>query len=75
MKIRDITESSEKNRNPKNNDTLRDSLSIMLNTIEKFEKSRSGIIKNDRDKIEVIKNLLTDMIEDEDQRRVIKGEQ
>ena len=75
MKIRDITESSEKHRKPNSNDTLRDILTIMLNTIERFENNENAESKNDRDKIEVIKNLLSDMIKDEDQKRIIKGEQ
>jgi hypothetical protein len=75
MKIRDITESSEKHRKPKYNDTLRDNLTIMLNTIERFENSGNAESKNDRDKIDILKNLINDMIKDEDQRRIIKGDQ
>ena len=75
MKIRDITESSEKLRKSNSNDTLRDLLSVLLNTIEKFENNGTSKNKNSKDKIDVLKNLITDMIKDEDQRRTIKGEQ
>jgi hypothetical protein len=74
MKIRDITESSEKYRKPNSNDTLREILSVMLKTIEKFENNGNSMSKNSRDKIEILKNLINDMIKDEDQRRTIKGE-
>jgi hypothetical protein len=73
MKIRDITESSENLRKPNNNDTLRDLLSVLLNTIEKFENNGTSKNKNSKDKIDVLKNLITDMIKDEDQRQTIKG--
>ena len=75
MKVRNITGNSDKHRKPNNNDTLRDVLSVMINTIEKFENSGNADSKNDRDKIGVIKGLLNDMIKDEDQKRIIKGEQ
>jgi hypothetical protein len=75
MKIRDITESSEKYRKPNSNDTLRDTLTIMINTIERFESNSKADSKNDRDKIDILKNLITDMIKDYDQKRTIKGEQ
>jgi hypothetical protein len=75
MKIRDITESISNLRKPNSNDTLRDILTIILNTIEKFEKDGNAESKNDRDKIDILKNLINDMIKDEDQRSIIKGEQ
>ena len=75
MKIRDITESSENLRKPNNNDTLRDLLSVLLNTIEKFENNGNSMNKNSKDKTDILKNMLSDMIKDEDQRRTIKGEQ
>jgi hypothetical protein len=75
MKIRDITESINNLRKPKCNDTLRDLLSVMLKTIEKFENSGNSMNKNSKDKTDVLKNLINDMIKDEDQRRIIKGDQ
>jgi hypothetical protein len=75
MKIRDITESSEKLRKSNSNDTLRDLLSVLLNTIEKFENNGNSMNKNSKDKTDILKNMLSDMIKDEDQRRTIKGEQ
>ena len=75
MKIRDLTESDDKHRKPNSNDTLRDILTIMINTIQRFENSGNTDSKNDRDKIDILKNLITDMIKDEDQKRIIKGEQ
>ena len=75
MKIRDITESSEKLRKSNSNDTLRDLLSVLLNTIEKFENNGNSMNKNSKDKTDILKNLLTDMIKDYDQKQTIKGEQ
>ena len=75
MKIRDITESISNLRKPNSNDTLRDILTIMNNTIQRFENSGNTDSKNDRDKIDILKNLITDMIKDYDQKRTIKGEQ
>jgi len=75
MKIRDITESSEKLRKSNSNDTLRDLLSVLLNTIERFENNGNSMNKNSKDKTDILKNMLSDMIKDEDQRRTIKGEQ
>jgi hypothetical protein len=75
MKIRDITESSEKLRKSNSNDTLRDLLSVLLNTIERFENNGNSMNKNSKDKTDILKNLLTDMIKDYDQKQTIKGEQ
>jgi hypothetical protein len=75
MKVREITESSKNLHKPNGNDTLRDLLSVMLNTIEKFENNGNSLDKNSKDKIDILKNLLTDMIKDEDRKRTIKGEQ
>ena len=75
MKIRDITESISNLRKPNSNDTLRDILTIILNTIEKFENNGNSMNKNSKDKTDILKNMLSDMIKDEDQRRTIKGEQ
>ena len=75
MKIRDITESISNLRKPKYKDTLRDILTIMLNTIERFENNGNSKNKHSKDKIDVLKNLINDMIKDEDQRRIIKGDQ
>ena len=75
MKIRDITESISNLRKPNSNDTLRDILTIMLNTIQRFENSGNSKNKHSKVKIDVLKNLINDMIKDEDQKRIIKGEQ
>ena len=75
MKIRDITESINNLRKPNNKDTLRGLLSVMLNTIERFENSGNSMNKNSKDKTDILKNLITGFIKDEDQRLIIKGEQ
>jgi hypothetical protein len=75
MKIRDITESINNLRKPNSNDTLRNILTILNNTIQRFENNGNRKNKHSKDKIDILKNLINDMIKDEDQRRIIKGEQ
>jgi hypothetical protein len=73
MKIRDLTESGDKHPKLQNKNALRCILSVMLNTIKKLEINGNAESKNDREKIEIIKDLLSNMIKDYDQKQTIKG--
>lgn len=53
--------------------SLKDLLSAMSNIIEKFEKDGGSDSKDDKDKIMVLKNIISDMIEDTAQKNIIRG--
>ena len=39
-----------------------------------FEKNGNADSKNDREKIDILKNVISDMVKDEDQKSVIRGD-
>ena len=57
----------------KNKYKLKNVLSNIFNTIERFENN-GEFYKNDRDKIDVLKNVISDMVKTEDQNSIIKGD-
>ena len=52
---------------------LEDMLSTMLGVIQRFEKNGNGTYKNTRDRIDILKNFVTDFIKDEEQKKIIMG--
>ena len=58
----------------KNKDKLRNVLSSMFDVIEKFEKGENIDGKSDKEKIDLLKNIISDMVKDEDQKKIIRGE-
>lgn len=75
MRVRDINNKVEnRHQQPKEKNTLRMVLSTMFNFIERFERSSRIESKNDREKIDILKNVISDMVKDEDQKKIIRGE-
>lgn len=76
MKVKDITLDvkhfdKSKYLSNKNKKKLTDALSSMFDVIERFEKTGKVDGKSDQDKIDVLKNVISDMIKSEDQKKVI----
>lgn len=76
MKLSDINEDVQgliNSKQPSNKYKLKNVLSNIFNTIERFENN-GEFYKNDRDKIDVLKNVISDMVKTEDQNSIIKGD-
>jgi hypothetical protein len=78
MKVGDINNDikgllNSKDSSKKNKYKLKNVLSNIFNTIERFENN-SEFYKNDRDKLDVLKNVISDMAKDDDQKRIIRGD-
>jgi vesicle coat complex subunit len=72
MKVKDLI----KNKQPflkENKNTIRDVFSMMFDVIERFENNNKIKSKNEREKIDILKNIISDMLKDENQKEVIKG--
>lgn len=54
---------------------LKDMLSKLLNVIEYFEKNGKIDFKIDKDKIDILKDLVISFIKDDEQKRTIRGGQ
>ena len=52
---------------------LKDMLSKLLNVIENFEKNGKIDFKIDKDKIDILKDLVISFIKDDEQKRTIRG--
>jgi hypothetical protein len=68
--IKEVHNESISKKQPKK---IKDVLSIISNSIQKFEKSGQLNSKIDKDKIDILKNVVSDMIKDEDQKQIIMG--
>jgi len=71
MKVKDLNRKVVKIKQKdilikENKDTLRDVLSLMFNVIQRFETDGNDNKKNDIDKIDVLKNMISDMMKDEE---------
>ncbi|MBT3951704.1 MAG: hypothetical protein HOF36_11635 [Candidatus Marinimicrobia bacterium] len=78
MKVRDLNSSVKRVRESRipstpKKDKLRNVLSIILGFIERFEISSDGSSRSDREKIDVLKGVVSDMVKDEDQKKIIRG--
>ena len=79
MKVSDLNKGVKdlKNQQPlsdKNKKKLRDTLSQMFDMIERFEKNGKVDGKSDKDKIDMLKDVISDMVKDEDRKKIIKGD-
>ena len=78
MKVRDLNRSVKRIRESRvpskpKKDKLRNVLAIILGFIERFEINSDGGSRSDRDKIDVLKGVVSDMVKDEDQKKIIRG--
>jgi len=77
MKVRDLINEVEEIKNPlpkDKKDKLRNVLSSMFSTIEKFERGEDITSKDDKEKIEMLRDTIQSMIKEEDRKKVIKGD-
>ena len=80
MRIRDLNETVEKVQNPselskQNKKKLTDVLSSMFDTIQRVEKDGDIHLKSDKEKIDLLKNLISDMVKQIEREKIIKGGQ
>ena len=68
-----VKEIQNKSASKKQPNPLEDMLSTMLGVIQRFEKNGNGTYKNTRDRIDILKNIITDMMKFENQNRIIMG--
>ena len=68
-----VKEIHNKSASKKQPTDLEDMLSTMLVVIQRFEKNGNGTYKNTRDRIDILKNFVTDFIKDEEQKKIIMG--
>lgn len=68
-----VKEVSKKYTSKKQPVTLKDMLLIISNEIQRFEKNRQVDSKIDKDKIDILKNIVSDIIKNEDQKQIIMG--
>ncbi len=78
MKVKDVTNKvnglRRNNQLKEGKDSLRDVLSLMFNIIQKFETNGKVSRKNDRDKIDILKTMIADMMKDSEQKQIIRGD-
>ena len=80
MRIRDLNETVEKVQNPselskQNKKKLTDVLSSMFDTIQRVEKDGDIHLKSDKEKIDLLKNVISDMVKQTEREKIIKGGQ
>ncbi|WP_319577446.1 hypothetical protein [uncultured Desulfobacter sp.] len=78
MKVKDLSKDVGKVGRKKQlmregKESIRDMLSSLFNVIEKFEADDMISGKSDREKIEVLKNIISDMMKDFEQKNIIGG--
>ena len=77
MRIRDLLKESDVGNQPlskEKRDRLRNVLSSMFGTIQRFEKSGKLELRDDKEKIEMLKDTIHSMIKEEDRKKVIRGD-
>lgn len=77
MKVRDLINESDVGNNPlpkDKKDKLRNVLSSMFSTIERFERGEDITSKDDKEKIEMLRDTIQSMIKEEDRKKVIRGD-
>ena len=79
MKVSDLNKDIQNIKNQKplsneNKDKLRNVLSSMFDTIQRFEKNGKIDSKNDMKKIQMLRDTIQSMIQSKDREKVIKGE-
>lgn len=68
-----VKEIPKKSTSKKQPNKLKDMLLIISNEIQRFEKNGQVDSKIDKDKIDILKNIVSDMIKNEDQKQIIMG--
>jgi hypothetical protein len=77
MKVRDLLKETEEKLQPISNDEkdkLRNVLSSMYDTIQRFEKNGKINSKDDMEKIQMLRDTIQSMIQSKDREKVIKGD-
>ena len=78
MKIKNLSKEVDNlrrnNQLKEGKDSLRDMLSLMFNVIQRFETDGKVSRKNDADKVDVLKNMISDMMKDSEQKQIIRGD-
>ena len=77
MRIRDLlNESDVRNQSlsKEKRDRLRNVLSSMFGTIQRFERNGKLELRDDKEKIEMLKDTIHSMIKEEDRKKVIRGD-
>jgi polyhydroxyalkanoate synthesis regulator phasin len=70
--VKSITKKSTSKKQPVQ---LKDMLSKLLNVIEDFEKNGKIDFKVHRERLDILKDLVTSFIKDDEQKRIISGGQ
>ncbi len=70
----DVKKIQKKSTSKKQPVQLKDMLSKLLNVIEDFEKNGKIDFKVHRERLDILKDLVTSFIKDDEQKRIIKGE-
>lgn len=78
MRIKDLLNEVEDVKNSKplskeNKDKLRNVLSSVFDVIERFEKGENIDGKSDKEKIDLLKSIVSDMVKQKDREDIIKG--
>jgi|SaaInlStandDraft_6_1057023.scaffolds.fasta_scaffold99723_3 hypothetical protein len=74
MRVSDINTEVKKQKYPSEKKVkLRNVLSNLFDAIVRFENS-GGDKKSNKEKMELLKDLIIGMIKDEDQKKIIRGE-
>ena len=74
MKLNNLNNRNNKPTSKKQPNQLKDMLSTIFSVINKFEKNETVEYTNNKDKIDILKNFVTDMIKDGEQKQIISGE-
>lgn len=75
MKVRDlIKESGNHPLSKDQKNKLRDVLSSMFDTIQRFEKNGKVEGKSDLEKVDMLKDTINSMIKSKDREKTIRGE-
>jgi hypothetical protein len=71
MNVKDINKEVQQLR--EREDSLNNMLSTLFNVIERFENNGRTHYKDDKDKVDVLKNIIKNMVKDAQQKEIIKG--
>ena len=77
MKLKNLLKESDVGGNPLSKDQknkLRDVLSSMFDTIQRFEKNGKVEGKSDLEKVDMLKDTINSMIKSKDREKTIRGE-
>lgn len=75
MQVSDLNNNVKKSTSKKQPVQLKDMLSTILNIVENFEKHGKIDFKVHRERMDILKDLVTSFIKDDEQKRIISGGQ